>query len=176
MSRTLLALQVPDAEPLVGDLRARLDPSAKLGLGPHFTLVYPFHDSQAITQAHRDALGEVASRHAAMTFRLDRVGTFPSTVWVAPSNDAGIIALAHALEAAFPDRPRTGRQFDHFTPHLSVARNVRHADDRDAISHTLEERLSHRHAVCHCEAIDIMARLESGWHSIGRFPLKGATG
>jgi 2'-5' RNA ligase len=172
MNRTLLALQVPGAEPLVGDLRARLDPSAKLGLGPHFTLVYPFHDAHVITQTHRDALAAVASRHNAMAFELDTVGTFPSTVWMAPSKDAGIIALANALEAAFPDRPRTGRQFEHFTPHLSVARNVRGASDRDAVVHTLEERLAHRHALCRCDAIDIMARLESGWRSIARFPLK----
>lgn len=47
MSRTLLALMVPQAEPLVGEMRARLDPSARRGLGAHITLGYPWLASWA---------------------------------------------------------------------------------------------------------------------------------
>lgn len=170
MSRTLLALLVPDAEPLVGDLRTRLDPAARLGLGAHITLVYPFLDSKAITDDVVARLRDVARQHAPLSFALDDVGTFPSTVWLAPRPAGAIVSLAAALESAFPDRPTTGRVFERFVPHLSVARNIR--GDRDAVVATLEDRLGSAHGVvCHCAHVHVMKRSDEGWQVHSRVPL-----
>lgn len=174
MSRTLLALLVPDAEPLVGDLRARLDPSARLGLGAHITLVYPFLDSMAITDDVVERLRHVARQHAPVSFVLDEVGTFPSTVWLAPRPADALVSLSAALESAFPDRPTTGRVFERFVPHLSVARNIR--GDRDAVVATLEDRLrSVRGVVCACANIHVMKRTDEGWQVHSRVPLGAGT-
>src|SRR5689334_13255282 len=102
MPRTLLALLVPEAEPLVGDLRARMDPSARRGLGAHITLVYPFIDSPSVTPEVLDRLRGVTARHAAFSFRLADVGTFPSTVWLGPTPADAIARLVVDLEASFP--------------------------------------------------------------------------
>lgn len=171
MSRTLLALLVPDAETLVGDLRATMDPAAKLGLGAHFTLLYPFYDSADITMARLHVLDAVVARHQSLEFALDRVGTFPSTVWLAPTPQGDIVELAHALERAFPGRPETGRTFERFVPHLSVARNVRRAADRDMVVHELERRLQGTDAWCRGAAVHVMARREAGWRSVHHSPL-----
>lgn len=171
MSRTLLALLVPEAEPLVADMRARLDPAAKLGLGAHVTLVYPFYDTGDLTSAHHDALRGVAARHPPLSFSLRRIGTFPSTVWLAPDPDAPMIALATALDRAFPGRPATGRSFQQFVPHLSVARNLRRGADVDAVVGELRERIEDREVSCRCAEVHIMARLEPGWRPIGHAPL-----
>ncbi|UPG93064.1 2'-5' RNA ligase family protein [Luteibacter aegosomatissinici] len=173
MSRTLVALLVPDAEPLVGDLRARLDPASKLGLGAHFTLLYPFHDTVEITPAHLASLREVGRRHAALAFSLERVGAFPSTVWLAPDPDEAIIQLANELEATFSGRPKVGREFNAFVPHLSVARNLRRAADRDAVVRTLEDRLAGGGVLCRCGELHLMARLETGWRSVEMVSLAG---
>lgn len=118
MSRTLLALMVSEAEPLVGDLRARLDPAAKKGLGAHITLVYPFLDSEHITPAIEERLRTVAAVRQPLSFHLDAVRMFPSTVWLAPSPVEAIASLAAALRLAFPNRragtanfPTTCRMF-----------------------------------------------------------------
>lgn len=174
MSRTLLALLVPDAEPLVGDLRARLDPAARLGLGAHITLVYPFLDSEAIDDDVAERLRNVARQHAPVSFALDEVGTFPSTVWLAPRSAEAIVSLAAALESAFPDRPTAGRVFERFVPHLSVARNI--LGDRDAVVATLEDRLGSAHGVvCHCADVHVMTRSDEGWQMHSRVPLGGGT-
>src|ERR1700754_363460 len=172
MSRTLLALLVPEAEPVVGDLRDRLDPAAKLGLGAHITLVYPFLDSDAITPAAIARLREVALAHAAPAFELATVRTFPSTVWLEPSPSSAIVSLATALERAFPERPRHGREFPDFVPHVSVARNMRR--DRDAVIATLEERLhSGRPVACLPRHVHVMQREPGAWRTRVAVPLGG---
>lgn len=162
MSRTLLALMVPEAEPLIGDLRARLDPAAKLGLGAHITLVYPFLDSERITPAVTDRLRTVAAARRPLAFRLDAVRMFPSTVWLAPSPAAAIGSLAAALQLAFPERPRRDREFPEYVPHVSVARDVRR--DRDAIAAVVEERLHASGPVsCLARQVYVMERAVEGW-------------
>ncbi|MGN6092682.1 MAG: 2'-5' RNA ligase family protein [Luteibacter jiangsuensis] len=162
MSRTLLALMVPEAEPLIGDLRARLDPAAPLGLASHITLVYPFLDSERITPAVEERLRTVAAARQPLAFHLDAVRMFPSTVWLAPSPSAGIAALAAALQLAFPERPRRDREFPEYIPHVSVARDVRR--DREAIAAALGERL-HANGPVACVAgqVHAMERAPDGW-------------
>lgn len=170
MARTLLALLVPEAEPVVADLRARMDPAARLGLGAHVTLLYPFLDSGSVTPDVLDRLRGVVARHAGFAFRLTDVGTFPSTVWLAPEPADAMADLASALEAAFPDRPRTGREFGRFVPHLSVARNVRR--DREAIAATCRSRLLSGGAVdCIAREVHVMERGEDGWRVLATAPL-----
>ena len=170
MSRTLLALMVPEAEPLVGDTRARLDPSARAGLGAHITLVYPWLDSADVTDDVLLRLRGLVASHAALSFRLDRVDTFPSTVWLAPSPIKAIASLAASLEEAFPERPRIGPNFDRYVPHLSVARNVR--KDRDNVVAALHDRLHiHGPVECLCKDVHVMERGSAGWRVFATSPL-----
>lgn len=173
MSRTLLALLVPDAEPLVGDLRMRLDPAARLGLGAHVTLLYPFHDTNDIDPLCLARLDTLVASHPPLRFRLAETGTFPSTVWLAPSPAEGMAALAAALEKAFPGRPQPqrGRASGHFVPHLSVARNVRRLEERQAIEAVMRERLA-RPVECFCDRVHVMARTAGGWTPVHVAALK----
>jgi len=173
MARTLLALLVPEAEPLVGDLRDRMDPSARRGLGAHITLVYPFLDSGDVTDDVLERLRGVVARHGLFDFRLADVGTFPSTVWLGPTPADAIARLVIDLEASFPDRPRTGPVFDGFVPHLSVARNVRR--DHEAIAATCRARLLSSGAIaCRAHEVHLMERGNDGWRALARVPLAGA--
>jgi 2'-5' RNA ligase len=170
MSRTLLALMVPEAESLVGDTRASLDPSARLGLGAHITLVYPWLDSTDVTDEALIRLRRTVARHAALSFELDRVDTFPSTVWLAPSPSEAIESLAASLEAAFQEKPRVGPDFERYVPHVSVARNVR--KDRDNILAALHDRLHiHGPVECLCKDVHVMERDTAGWRVLASLPL-----
>ena len=172
MSRTLLALLLPEAEPWVGDLRARFDPSARLGFPPHITLVYPFFDSDDLSAVRLRRLDEVVSAHAVPSFGLDRVDTFPSTVWLAPEPAEPIAALASALEAAFPERPRAAQEFERFVPHLSVARNLRGREALSGMVDALSSRLPPRGTVTYvCQHVRVMQRDAQGWRSIRSSPL-----
>lgn len=170
MSRTLLALMVPEAESLVGDMRARLDPSARLGLGAHITLVYPWLDSGDVTAGVLLRLRGITMAHTAVSFRLDSVDAFPSTVWLAPSPVEAIASLAASLAAAFPERPRIGPDFERYVPHLSAARNVRKG--RDNIVAALHDRLHiHGPVECLCKDVHVMERDAACWRVLASSPL-----
>jgi hypothetical protein len=89
---------------------------------------------------------------------------------LAPSPVEAIASLAASLEAAFPERPRIGPDFERYVPHLSVARNVR--KDRDNIVAALHDRLNNHGPVgCLCKDVHVMERDATGWRVLASSPL-----
>lgn len=169
MARTLLALMVPEAEPLVGSFRDQYDPSARRGLGAHITLIYPFIDSELLTPALLARLRNVAADIPAPMFRLAHVDTFPSVVWLAPEPARPIAQIATALERAFPDHPKGGGAFPDFVPHLSVARHVQ--QEKAALVNELEARLAdHGPIYGWCESLTLLINDHRRWRGAGEFP------
>lgn len=116
--RTMIAVPVPDAEPLVGAHRAELDPTARRGLGAHVTLVYPFVEPAAVTDATVDALRDAVAAVPAFTATFAELRWFADRVlWLAPDPAAGFRAIADAVRAAFPELPAEDREL---VPHLTV--------------------------------------------------------
>lgn len=68
MSVSAVVLQVPEAEALVGALRERLDPSARLGVPAHVTLLHPFMAPERIEAGIAARLAALAA--AALPFFL----------------------------------------------------------------------------------------------------------
>jgi 2'-5' RNA ligase len=170
MSRTLLALMVPEAEPVVGTFRDQFDPAAKRGLGAHITLIYPFMDSQWLSTAYLARLRQVVAEHPAPMFSLREVRTFPSVVWLAPEPSEGIVRLAAALEAAFPDCPKGGGAFPEYVPHLTAARSVR--TEQETISNELRARLADYGPVyCWCDHITLFKSENRRWLRLEEIPL-----
>lgn len=168
MARILLALLVPEAEPLVASFREQHDPSARRGLGAHITLSYPFVDSELFTSDARAHLREVMAAFPAPMFRLARVDTFPSVVWLAPEPSRSIVAIAEAVERAFPDHPKGGGAFPTFVPHLSVARGM--PQDKAAVVNELQARLSDDGPVyCWCEAAALLVSEQRRWRLLDTF-------
>jgi len=100
---TGLILLVPEAEPLVSDLRAEHDPNAAEGVPAHITALYPFRRSGEIDEAVRARLGEVLARTAAMDLSFAAVGRFPGVRWLAPEPRGLLDQLTRTLVQAFPD-------------------------------------------------------------------------
>ena len=64
--RTALLIAVPEAEPVVGPLRARYDDAEVNGIPAHVTLLFPFGDRE-------DGLEELFARFEPFEFALARV-------------------------------------------------------------------------------------------------------
>lgn len=170
MSRTLLALMVPEAEPVVGTFRDQFDPATKRGLGAHITLVYPFMDSEWLSAGHVARLRQVVAEQPAPMFTLREVRTFPSVVWLAPDPASLIVQLAAAIEAAFPDCPKGGGAFPEYVPHLTAARGVR--AEKEAISNELNARLGDYGPVyCLCDEVTLLVSEGRRWRPIERCAL-----
>jgi 2'-5' RNA ligase len=116
-----LILEVPEADPVVGQHRARLDASAPLGVPAHITVLFPFMPPGRIDET---VLAELERLFAAVTrfrFRLDDTGWFGDDVlWLAPRDPCPLRALTQRVFEAFPAFPPFEGQFDDVVPHLTI--------------------------------------------------------
>src|ERR1700744_4733736 len=89
--QSALLLLVPAAEPAVGEHRARLDASARVGVPAHVTVLYPFLPPALLFAGF-----------PAFAFTLDRVGWFgDDVVWLGPRDEGPFRALTERAFSAF---------------------------------------------------------------------------
>jgi len=127
-----LAVNVPEAEPYVGALRERFDPSAKLGMPAHITVLYPFIPPERITDSVVRKVRGILSAFAAFEFRLVRIARFPTALYLAPEPAQPFIGLTEGVVRAFPEYPPYAGQYDSIVPHLMVAEAGEGADVAEA--------------------------------------------
>ena len=80
MRESGIILPVPEAEPIVQALRLDHDPSARLGVPAHITLLYPFAPPE-VALGLGDDLARLFDRFGRFEFSLVDVGRFP-IMWV----------------------------------------------------------------------------------------------
>ena len=103
MPRSALIVEVPEAEPLVADWRARHDWSAQHGVPAHITLLFPFVPVEHLDEAFLEELSRLFADEAAFSFALPRVARFPEVAWLAPEPDEPFRALTALIYARYPD-------------------------------------------------------------------------
>lgn len=121
MPQSAFIVRVPEAEPHVRHLRERFDPSARLGVPAHVTLLFPFMSPELVTSSHLAQLSQLASSFAPFSFKLGQIKRFPEVVYLAPDPVAPFVALIKHLVGLFPEFPPYGGQYEGITPHLTVA-------------------------------------------------------
>lgn len=161
-----IILAVPEAEPLVGDLRLRGDVSAAAGVPAHVTLLYPFVDDPDPGIA--EELRFFFSMLDGFDLDFEAVGEFPEVVYLAPSQTHLIEDLIAALVLRWPDHPPYGGVFDRVVPHLTVV------DTPDQILRTT----AHKHVL---DGLPLRARVSEAslwvhpdgesWRCLATFPL-----
>lgn len=120
-SQTGLIVPVPDAEPVVGRHRARLDPAASWGVPAHVTVLYPFLPPAAVDDAVLRTLGSLFGAFPSFAARLTRVEWFDAdVVWLAPEPGEPFRRLTAAVSDRFPSVPPYGGAFPDVVPHLTV--------------------------------------------------------
>ena len=171
MALSAFIVNVREAEPYVGELRKRFDPSASLGVPAHITVLYPFMSPELVTAAVSRQAQEVLSRFAPFDFRLKKVGRFPGSVFLEPDPAEPFIALAHALAHAFPDWPPYGGQQHAVVPHLTVARTGKIRMQR--INSMLDTALADHGIRGRCEGLELIENSQRSWRPLHTFALDG---
>jgi hypothetical protein len=119
-----LAVEVPEAEPLVAGVRAARDPGAAEGMPAHVTVLYPFLDP-ADLDAGLPRLRTLLSGVHGFDVAFTRVDHVPGVLWLHPEPDAPFRALTATLAAAYPQHPPYRGRYADPQPHLSIARRLR---------------------------------------------------
>jgi hypothetical protein len=118
---TALIVEVPEAEPLVGTWRSRLDRNADFGVPAHVTVLYPFAHPDAIDQVMLDRLRSTFAPFPAFDVVFDRTSWFGEEVlWLAPADDQRLRQLTAAAMSTFPQYPPYGGAIADPTPHLTI--------------------------------------------------------
>jgi hypothetical protein len=171
-----LLVAVPEAEPAVGEHRARLDSSARDGVPAHLTVLYPFLQPASIDGAMLASLRRLFAGFPAFDVTLDQVSWFDAeVVWLAPRDDRPFRALTAAAFAAYPDCPPYGGGYADVIPHLTIGDR----DDRPALCAAAEAVRGHLPIEARVTEVTLMAGPAPGnlaippgqWRTLTAFPL-----
>lgn len=169
MLESALIVPVPEAEPVVRAWRDQHDPSARLGVPAHITVLYPFAAPE-IARAEADTLAALFRRVAAFAFSLVDVRSFPKTAYLAPDPGDRFVALTQAVAGRWPAYPPYGAAFADIVPHLTVADGVG-ADVLAAAARALQRELPIR---CHAAECWLLCRGADGhWVKERSFTFEG---
>ena len=170
MPESALIVEVPEAEPLVRDWRAKHDWSAQRGVPAHITVIYPFVPTEKFDERLHAELPKLFVTHAAFSFSLPRVARFPEVAWLAPEPAEPFKKLIEAVASQYPDYPPYGGVHDEVIPHLTVAEGG--ADLQDEVDAAITPSLP---IAAEATAISLFLEDEAGWWSRrDRYPLGGS--
>jgi 2'-5' RNA ligase len=168
-----LVVEVPEAEPLVKEWRAKHDWSAQHGVPAHITLLYPFLPTEKVDDRLHADLQALFAAHPAFSYRLTHVARFPDVAWLAPDPTAPFNALIEAISSQYPDYPPYEGIHDEVIPHLTVAEGS--TELQDEVDAALTPALP---IDAEASSVSLLLEDEAGWWNRGeRYPLAGnATG
>ncbi|MEU1199661.1 2'-5' RNA ligase family protein [Streptomyces sp. NPDC005813] len=167
--QTGLIVRIPEADPAVRAWRERLDPSARVGVPAHVTVLFPFLDERRIDRETHTALGEVIGRQRPFEARFERCGGFPGILYLAPEPEAPFRRLTEAIADRWPESPPFGGQFDDVVPHLTVAQG----QDAGVLGEVETDLRSRLPVTASVSAVDLMVYDGVRWQPRASFPLRG---
>ncbi len=120
-TETAVIVPVPEADPLVGRWRHRLDPAESWGVPAHLTVLYPFVEPAAVDEGVSTALASAIAHVGAFECWFRRTRWFGDDVlWLEPDVTEPFRLLTHAVTSAFPGFPPYGGAHADVVPHLTV--------------------------------------------------------
>lgn len=173
-TETAVLALVPEAEPVVGQHRRRLDPTTSAGVPAHVTVLYPFVPPHAVTAGTVAALREAVAPAASFSCTFARTGWFgEDLLWLAPSASAAFDGLTARVCRAFPGQvPYGGEHEPH--PHLTVGyRSHASVATLRAAEAAVRARLP---VVARVDRLHLLAgaRTADSWQVVAELPLRGA--
>lgn len=165
---TALVVLVPEADPVVGEIRARFDSSAADGMPSHVTVLWPFAPAKTIDGDDLRALAAAVACVRSFRARFRTARRFGDAVlWLAPEPSAPFAALTDAIESAFPAWPAYEGAHEEPVPHLTIA-----AGDDDAAIDAAESLLPDSVDVrTDVASVAWMEKSAGRWRVIRTFPL-----
>jgi 2'-5' RNA ligase len=167
MPRSALIVEVPEAEPAVGEWRLRYD-NARLGIPAHITLLFPFVPVAQLDQPVYDELQALVATQPAISYSLTQLQEFPDqTLWLTPEPAEPFRKLTELIFASFPAYPPYEGIHDDVIPHLTVSSGD--ASLRDDLSAAVLPQLP---IEAEAGEVTLLVEDESGhWRRERRFPL-----
>jgi 2'-5' RNA ligase len=85
LASTALVVLVPEAEPVVSEVRGRHDPSVQLEVPAHVTLLFPFMPPAAVSASVQDSLRSLFAGFESFSIRFAEVCRWPQEAYLRPN-------------------------------------------------------------------------------------------
>lgn len=174
MRESVLLVEVPEAEPLVGSWRLRFDPVARHGIPAHVTLLFPFRSAEELDLPSLDSVARALTVFPAFEVTFRAPASFPGVVWLRPEPADQFRAMTAALAAPFPDCPPYGGQYAEIVPHLTVGQGL-NPDTVETVLVAMQRGLLERPVWCRVKEAHLYVRDGDQWYRRERFPLGPGT-
>jgi len=139
--QTALAVELPELDPVLDKHRKRLDPARGRGMMAHVTVLYPFIDTEDLTDAAIDAIAMIAARTRAFDTSFTEVRWFGEDIaWLAPSPAGPFVALTTEVVERFPLHQPYDGAFGDIVPHATIGHRGT-PTDLDTAVHQIERGL-----------------------------------
>jgi hypothetical protein len=173
MRRSALIIPVPEAEPLLSALRGQHDPSARMGVPAHVTVLLPFIPADQLEGQSLGAVRDLFRGESGFSYRFERVNTFGEfTVYVEPSPAESFVRLTQVVVRRWPEYPPYGGEFDEITPHLTVGDRLVAGQAAPLVRETRALLHSHGPITGEASSISLVVEDDRGfWSSAAEFPL-----
>ncbi|BCJ48074.1 hypothetical protein GCM10010168_24340 [Actinoplanes ianthinogenes] len=169
--QSALIVPIPEAEPAVADLRARLDRSASWGVPAHITVTFPFLPPEQLSARVLAAVRLIAAGVPRFYLSLDKLGWFDERVlWLSPAPADPFRELTNRLAVRFPAAQPYGGQFTEVIPHLTVGHDQPPGVLAQAAAQ-VEPRLPIRARVTSLRLITGRREPGDSWQTLTDFPL-----
>jgi len=169
-TRSAVIVNVPEAEDVVGQFRAALDPSAAMGVPAHVTVLFPFVPPASIDRDIIMALSDAVGSFGAFDVIFRRVCWFSdAVVWLAPEPADPFRKLIELVSKRFPDHPPYGGIYEDIVPHLTIGEGAPLNDMRLA-AEAIAANLPISQRVDRLTLIQGSNRPLS-WHTVAELPL-----
>jgi len=164
-----LIIEVPEAEPAVGELRMRLDRVASLGVPAHVTALFPFVAPALIDADLLERVAEVVRAGQTFAYVFSRTAWFGEDVlYLAPDEPTPFRDLTALLSETFPAYPPYGGQFVDVVPHLTIGEGA----GRDALLDAESSVRAFGPITGRAERLTLMAQTSGGrWSYRARWTL-----
>ena len=121
--QSALMLQCSDVEPMLGELRKRLDPSAADGVPAHLNLLYPFTSRLSVEED--DRLLQVLQEFGRFQIEFTRTAWFgEDSVYLAPDKPVVLTNLVTRIREVFPEYPAFGAVPERAVPHVTIGKRA----------------------------------------------------
>jgi len=164
--RSAVLVQVPEAEPVVGEWRQQYTFDAPAGIPAHVTILFPFVEPERLGEVE-GRLAELVAGTPAFELTFARTARFPEVLYLEPEPAEPFVALTHAIEREWPDQPPYGDHYETIVPHLTVAETPDQAV-LDRVAAGVQPQLPVATYVR--EASVFVEDHEGRWHEHGRLP------
>lgn len=121
-AESCLLLTIPEADPVIGAIRERLDENVALGVPAHVTVLSPFVPADDIDAGLTRRLARLFSQVEAFDYSFTETRWFfDDVLWLAPADDGPFRRLTDLVLSEFPAFPPYAGAFDDATPHLTIS-------------------------------------------------------